>query len=102
MTNLIMFCRHSNNTTIFSVSNTPLHWAQLRVSTLCIGHHQVVLRLVEQLYNKLGILGGVGGGGTRCPIHRAETCSCTHCNCILLIEYSCVMTVCIIHNKICY
>ena len=60
MTNLIMFCRHSNNTTIFSVSNTPLHWAQLRVSTLCIGHHQVVLKLFEQIYNKLCILGGGG------------------------------------------
>ena len=43
------------------MSNIQLHWVQLRVLALCIGHHQVVLRLVEELYNKKGILGGCGG-----------------------------------------
>ena len=47
------------------MSNIQLHWVQLHVSALCIGHHQVVLRLVEQLCNKRGVLGGVGGGETR-------------------------------------
>jgi len=42
------------------MSNKQLHWIQLHVLALCIGHHQAVLRLVEQLYNKRGILGGVG------------------------------------------
>jgi len=32
------------------MSNIQLHWVQLHVSAVCIGHHQVVLRLVEQLY----------------------------------------------------
>jgi len=45
------------------MSNISLHWVQLHVSALCIGHHQVFLRLVEQLYNKRGIMGSVGGGG---------------------------------------
>ena len=45
----------SHNTTILSVSDEPLHWVQLHVSALGIGHHQVVLRLIEELYNKLGI-----------------------------------------------
>ena len=44
------------------MSNLQLHWVQLHVSALCIGHHQVVHRLVEQLYNKRGILERVGGG----------------------------------------
>ena len=48
------------------MSDKQLHWLQLHVSALGIGHHQVVLRLIEQLYNKQGILGGVGVvGGTR-------------------------------------
>ena len=42
VTNLIMYCTYSHNTTIFSVSDIQLHWVQL--------------------YNKRGILGGVGGG----------------------------------------
>jgi len=60
VTNLIMCYTHSHNTTIFSMNNIQLHWVQLHVSALCIGHHQVVLRHVEHLYNKLGTLGGVG------------------------------------------
>jgi len=39
------------------MSDKQLHWVQLRVSALRIGHHQLVLRLIEQLYNKQGILG---------------------------------------------
>ena len=54
------------------MSNTPLHWVQLHVSALCIGHHQVVLRLVEQLYNKRGILGCVRGGGTISGLYNSE------------------------------
>jgi len=38
------------------MSDKPLHWVQLHVSSLGIGHRQVVLRLIEQLYNKQGIL----------------------------------------------
>ena len=37
------------------MSNIRLHWVQLHVSALCISHHQVVLRLVEQL----GVFWGV-------------------------------------------
>jgi len=47
------------------MSDKPLRWVQqLHVSALSIAHHQVVLRLIEQLYNKQGIrwlLGVVGG-----------------------------------------
>jgi len=57
LTNLIMYYRYSHNTTIFSVSNIHLRWVQQHVSALCIDHHQVGHRLVEQLYNKRGILG---------------------------------------------
>jgi hypothetical protein len=57
-----MYYSYSHNTTIFPMSNLQLHWVQLHVSALCIGHHQVVHRLVEQLYNKRGILERVGGG----------------------------------------
>jgi len=49
-----MYYTYSHNTTIFSMSNIQLHWVQLHVSALCIGHHQIVRRLVEQLYNKRG------------------------------------------------
>ena len=52
----------SHNTTILSMCNKLLHWVQLHVSALCVGHHQVVLRLIEQLYNKQGILEGGSGG----------------------------------------
>jgi len=46
------------------MSDIPLHWVQqLHVSTLGIGHHQVVLRLMEQLYNKQGIRGEWGWWG---------------------------------------
>ena len=61
LTNIIMHYAHSQNTTILPTSNTPLHWVQPHVSALCIGQHQVVLRLVERLYNKQGILGGLWG-----------------------------------------
>jgi len=64
-----MYHTYSHNTTIFSMSNIQLHWVQLHVSALCIDHQQVVLGLVEQLYNKRGILGGVGGGGTRSIVY---------------------------------
>jgi len=43
------------------MSNIQLQLVQLHVSAQCIGHHQIVLRLVEQLYNKRGILEGCGG-----------------------------------------
>ena len=46
-----------------------LRWLQLRVSALSIGHHQVVLRLIEELYNKQGIL-GLLYGGLRYPRYR--------------------------------
>ena len=39
------------------MSDKPLHCVQLHVSALGIGHHQAVLRLIEQLYNKQGIRG---------------------------------------------
>ena len=42
-----------------------LHWVQLHVSALCIGHHKIVLRFIEQLYNKQGILGEWGVVGKR-------------------------------------
>ena len=46
------------------MSDKPLHWVQqLHVSALSIGHHQVVLRLIEQLHNKQGIRGVIVGGG---------------------------------------
>ena len=122
VTNLIIYYTHSHNTAIFSMCNIQFRWAQLHVSALCIGHHPVVFRLVEQLYNKRGILGGVRSGGTRSrpttpyllyccskslrttwwwPIQRAETCSCAQRNCILLTENIVVLWLCIIHNKIC-
>ena len=45
------------------MSDKPLHWVQEpHVSALGVGHHQVVLRLIEKLYNKQGIRGGIGGG----------------------------------------
>ena len=48
------------------MSDKPLHWLQqLHDSVLNIGHHMVVLRLIEQLYNKQGVLGGVGVVGGR-------------------------------------
>ena len=53
---------------MFSVSSIQLHCVQLHVSALCIGHHQAVLGLVEQLYNKQGIL---GGGGTRSHLYNS-------------------------------
>jgi len=56
-TNLIMYYTYSHNTTIFSMSNIQFRWTQLHVSALCIGHHQVVLRLYEQQYNKWGVVG---------------------------------------------
>jgi len=34
------------------MSDKPLHWVQLHVSALSIGHHPVVLRFIEQLYNR--------------------------------------------------
>ena len=46
---------------IFSLTNIQLHWVQLHVLALCIGHCQAVLGLVEQLYSKWGILGGCVG-----------------------------------------
>ena len=54
-----------------SVTDKQLHWVQLHVSVLGIGHHQVVLRLIEKIYNKHGILGGVGmvGGRDLLPHH---------------------------------
>ena len=54
VTNLIMYYTYSYNTTLFSMSSIQLHWVQVHFSALCIGHHQVVLRLVEQLYKKQG------------------------------------------------
>jgi len=46
------------------MSDKALHW--VHVLALSTGHHQVVLRLIEQLYNKQGIWGWLwGGGGTR-------------------------------------
>ena len=65
-----MHYTYSHITTIFSMSNTQLHWVQLHFSALCIDHHQVVLGLVEQLYSKWGILGAVGGGGTRSCLYN--------------------------------
>ena len=46
------------------MSDKPLHLVQLHVSALSIGHHQVVLRLKEQLYNYQGTRGewGLVGG----------------------------------------
>jgi len=38
------------------MSDKQLHWVKLHVSVLGIGHHQVVLRLIEQLYNNQGTL----------------------------------------------
>jgi len=59
-----MYYTYSRNTTVFSMSNLQLHWVELHVSALCFGHHQVVHRLVEELYNMGGILESVWGGGT--------------------------------------
>ena len=56
-----MYYIYSHNTTIMSMSDKPLHWVHLHVSALGIGHHQVIHRLIEQLYNKQGILGGDRG-----------------------------------------
>ena len=42
------------------VSDKQLHWAQLHVLALGVGHHQVVLRIIEQLYNKQ-VYGGSRG-----------------------------------------
>jgi hypothetical protein len=42
------------------MSDKRLHWVELHGLTLGIGHNQDVLRLIEQLYNMQGILGGVG------------------------------------------
>ena len=66
----VLLCiRHtvSHNKSILSMSDKPLHWVQqLQISALFIGHHQGVFRLIEKLYNKQGILGGLGCcGGTR-------------------------------------
>ena len=48
------------------MSDKPLQWVQqLHVSALGIGHHQVVLRFIEQLYNKQGVRGGLGWWGGR-------------------------------------
>ena len=47
------------------MSDKQLCWVQLHVSALGTGHHQFVLRLIEQLYNKQGVLGGVGVVGGR-------------------------------------
>jgi len=47
---IILICiRHtvSHNTTIFTMSDGLLQWIQLHVSALGMGHHQVVLRLIE-------------------------------------------------------
>ena len=65
--NLIMYYTYSShNTTILSMSDKQLHWVQLHVSALGAGHHRVVVRLIEQLYNEQGILGGVWScGGTK-------------------------------------
>ena len=48
ITNLIMYDTYSQNTTIFSMSS--IIGTQLHVSALSIGHHQVDLKLVKQLY----------------------------------------------------
>ena len=48
-----MYDTYSQNTTVFSMSSIidkQLHKVQLHVSALCIGHHQVVLKLINQLY----------------------------------------------------
>ena len=47
------------------MSDKPLHWVHLHVSAWGIGHHQVIHRLIEQLYNKQGIRGGSGGTRSR-------------------------------------
>ena len=113
------------------MSDKQLQWVQLHVSALGVGHHQVVLRLFEQLYNKRGILGGVGVVGGRdfiphnphspripclfysCsknlrttwwwPIPKAETCSCTQCSCLSLTDNIDVLwlTESIIHKIYC-
>ena len=62
--NIIMYYSTvSHITTILSMSDKQLHWVRLHVSALGIGHHRIVPRLIEQLYNKQGILVRVGGGG---------------------------------------
>jgi len=65
------------------MSDKPLHWVQLHVSALSIGHHQVVLRLIEHLYHKQSIRGWLGGWWS---ILTAETCSCTQCSGLSLID----------------
>ena len=54
--NLIMYYTYSQSQHN-SLCNKPLHWVQLHVSTSSIGHHQVVPRLIEQLYNTQGTRG---------------------------------------------
>jgi len=49
------------------MSNTQLHWVQLHVSTLCIGHHQVVLRPL--LSNNT--ISRVFGGGMRFRLYNS-------------------------------
>ena len=73
----------SHNTTIFSMCNELLHWVQLHVSVLGIGTHLVVLRLIEQLYNRQSIL---GRGGTRSLPHT--TTPTIHSIPCLLYSYS--------------
>ena len=65
--NLILFYTYSQSQHNCIVkSDKPLHWVQqLHVSALVIGHHQVVLRLIEQLNNKQGILRWLGVVGGR-------------------------------------
>jgi len=46
------------------MSDKQLHWVQVHVLALGIGHHQFVVRLIEQLHNKQGILGDGGGDTT--------------------------------------
>ena len=48
--------------------NKLLHWVELHVSALGIGRHQGVLRLIQQLYNRQGVLGEWGGEGRPPPL----------------------------------
>jgi len=67
------------------MTNIPLQWVHVHVSALGIGHLQVVLTLVEQLYKEWGIMGGWGWWD------EIETLSCTQCNFTLLIEHTVVL-----------
>jgi hypothetical protein len=64
--------------TIFSMSSVigiKLHNVQRHVSVLCIGHHQVVLKLIKQLYYAEGFW-GCGGGDekmSRTPTHMSQS-----------------------------